>query len=189
MRTPTAAKGGEARHVSLLRGINVGGHHKVPTAWLREAYESLGCEDVATYLQSGNVVFRRDRAPADVSRELEAVITKELGFAVAVLGRTHADLARIVADDRFPAADPSRRLVVFLSDALADATAARLAQLTSEREDLVVGRRELQLHCPDGIGRSKLAEAVSKNLPGSIVTARNWRTVTALADMSAPVPS
>lgn len=189
MRATTARSGGTARHVSLLRGINVGGRHKVPMAWLRATYGSLGCTDVATYLQSGNVVFHRDRAPTQVSRELEQVMVTELGFAVSVLGRSHADLARIVADDSFPDADPSRRLVVFLSDALSDAAVARLTELTGDREGLVVRRRELQLNFPDGIGRSKLAEAVSKKLPGAIATARNWRTVTALAGMSAPEPS
>ena len=56
------------RHVSLLRGINVGGHNLVSMARLRALYEALGCDDVATYLQSGNVVFRRARNPAGVGR-------------------------------------------------------------------------------------------------------------------------
>jgi uncharacterized protein (DUF1697 family) len=57
-----------ARYVSLLRGINVGGHHLVPMARLRAIYEDLGCEDVSSHLQSGNVLFRRDRPSAVAAR-------------------------------------------------------------------------------------------------------------------------
>lgn len=175
-----------SRHISLLRGINVGGHHKVSMGWLREAYEQLGCTDVTTYLQSGNVVYQRDRAPAKVGPELTALIEKDLGFRIEVLHRTHAELTRVLAADTWPDADPSRRLVVFLAAALGKAQAAALAELATEREELVVGPNELQLHCPDGIGRSKLAEAVSGQRLKVVATARNWRTVSKLAELSAP---
>jgi len=178
---------GTPRQVNLLRGINVGGHHKVPMKWLREAYDALGCEDVTTYLQSGNVVFHRDNAPTAVSAELAAVIKKELGFDIDVLDRTHDDLVRLVADDQFPAADPSKRLVVFLSRKLTAAEVRSLERLVTGQEALVVGTRELQLHCTYGIGRSKLAEAVSKKQLKLVATARNWRTVTKLVELSAPV--
>jgi len=174
-------------HVSLLRGINVGGKHKVPMGWLREAYAALGCEEVTTYLQSGNVVFRRDRAPTKVAAELAAVIERKLGFRIEVLDRTHDALATLLAHDPFPDADPSRRLVVFLSRSLTEPEVQSLTDIATERETLVIGTSELQLHCPDGIGRSKLADAVSKKRLDLVATARNWRTVTALAELSAPV--
>ena len=82
------------RHVSLLRGINVGGHNLISMARLRALYVTLGCEDVETYLQSGNVVFRRDRDPAGVGRGVERAIKRELGLDIRVLDRTHAELAR-----------------------------------------------------------------------------------------------
>jgi len=155
-------------------------------AWLREAYDQLGCADVTTYLQSGNVVFHRDRAPDEVGAELSAVIEKEMGFAIAVLDRTHAELAALLADDPFPDTDPSRHLVVFLSRALDAAESDDLAALATGRESLVVGSRELHLSCPDGIGRSKLAEAASRKRKDVVATARNWRTVTQLCELSAP---
>lgn len=155
-------------------------------AWLRAAYEQLGCEDVETYLQSGNVVYRRPRSPSTVGVELNALIQKELGFSIEVIHRTPAEIARVVATDAWPDADPSRRLVVFLSRALTQAEASSLGKLATSSEDLAVGDRELQLHCPDGIGRSKLAEAVSKQRLDLVATARNWRTVTKLAELSAP---
>jgi uncharacterized protein (DUF1697 family) len=96
------------RHVSLLRGINVGGHNLLSMARLRALYEALGCEDVATYLQSGNVVFRRARNPAGVGRGVERAIKRELGLDIRVLDRSHPDLTEIIEADPFPGADPSR---------------------------------------------------------------------------------
>ena len=90
-----------ARHVSLLRGINVGGNNLISMARLRALYQALGCEDVETYLQSGNVVFRRTRDPAGVGRGVERAIKRELGLEIRVLDRTHAALAAIVTADPF----------------------------------------------------------------------------------------
>jgi len=157
-------------------------------AWLRDAYGQLGCDDVETYLQSGNVVYRRPRSPSTVGVELSALINEELGFQIDVVHRTPADMSRVLATDAWPDADPSRRLVVFLSHALTTAEVSSLRGLASGSEELLVGTAELQLNCPDGIGRSKLAEAVSKQRLDVVATARNWRTVTKLAELSAPVP-
>jgi len=173
-----------ARHVSLLRGINVGGNNKIPMARLREVYESVGCSDVATYLQSGNVVFRRT-APTNAGAEVAAVLKRDVGLDIAILDRTHDELVRIMADDPFPTADPSKRVVVFLSDALTAAQVAELSTIATGRESLTARSRELHLHCPDGLGRSKLAVAVGKKQLGVVATARNWRTVSALVALSA----
>ena len=90
------------RHVSLLRGINVGGHNLISMTRLRALYATLGCEDVETYLQSGNVVFRRDRDPGGVAGRVERAIKRELGLDLRVLTRTHTELAAIVAAVRVP---------------------------------------------------------------------------------------
>ena len=119
-----------ARHVSLLRGINVGGHHLVPMARLRTIYELLGCEDVASHLQSGNVLFRHQQ-PTTIAARVEQAIEDEFGFAIRVLDRSHARLARIVAVDPFPGVEPRTRLVLFLS-AVPDAPIVEeLGRLTS----------------------------------------------------------
>jgi uncharacterized protein (DUF1697 family) len=176
------------RQVSLLRGINVGGHNLLPMARLRAIYESLGCEDVMTYLQSGNVVFSRKRAPAAVAAEVETAIHDEFGFEVRVLGRTHGELKLVVAADPFPDADPSRRLVMFLEAALARTTAGELAEVTSGKDVAILIGREFHLHCPDGIGNSKLTGLLSERRLGVTATGRNWRTVTRLLELSAPQP-
>jgi uncharacterized protein (DUF1697 family) len=172
------------RHVSLLRGINVGGHNLIPMARLRAIYESVGCEDVATYLQSGNVVYRRTRAPARLAAEVEAAIRATFGHDVRVLGRTHAALERIVAADPFPDAEPARRLVLFLHAAPAPAVAKELGRVTSGRDEAILIGKEFHLHCPDGLGTTKLVGILSDRRLGVAATGRNWRTVTRLLELS-----
>jgi uncharacterized protein (DUF1697 family) len=172
------------RHVSLLRGINVGGHNLVSMARLRALYEALGCEDVATYLQSGNVVFRRDRDPAGVGRGVERAIKRELGLDIRVLDRTHADLAAIVEADPFPKADPSRRVVMFLAGPPGTEIAREIEHVTLGPDEARLIGREVHLHCPDGIGNSKLPGLLSERRLGVTATARNWRTVSRLFELS-----
>jgi uncharacterized protein (DUF1697 family) len=153
-------------------------------AQLRSIYEGLGCEDVETYLQSGNVVFRRRRAPAHVHTEAEAAIRDELGIGIRVLGRTHDQLARTVAADPFPDADPSRRLVMFLSKAPAPDVARALGDLTAGADRAILIGKEFHLHCPGGIGQTKLTGSLSDRRLGVTATGRNWRTVTRLLELS-----
>jgi len=176
------------RYVSLLRGINVGGHNLISMARLRALYMTLGCVDVATYLQSGNVVFRRDRDPAGVARSVEHAINHELGLDVRVLTRTHAELAAIVAADPFPGADPSRRVVMFLSGPPGHEIAKELGHVTLGPDAAVLLGEELHLHCPDGFGTSRLPGLLSEKRLGVFATARNWRTTTRLLEMSAAQP-
>ncbi|MEP6638377.1 MAG: DUF1697 domain-containing protein [Chloroflexota bacterium] len=173
------------RRVSLLRGINVGGHNLVPMTRLREIYASLGCEDVQTYLQSGNVVYRRRRAPSGVDAEVEAAIRTELSMQVRVIGRTHDDLARIVGADPFPEAEPAKRLVLFLESLPGAAIAQELGTVTTGRDRAILIGQEFHLHCPDGIGRTKLTSMLSDRRLGVAATGRNWRTVTQLLALSA----
>jgi uncharacterized protein (DUF1697 family) len=172
------------RYVSLLRGINVGGHNLIPMARLRAIYESAGCEDVTTYLQSGNVVYRRTLAPGRVAAEVEAAINAEFGFDIRILGRTHAALQRIVAADPFPDAEPARRLVLFLESAPAPAVAKELGRVTSGRDEAILIGKEFHLDCPDGLGTTKLIGLLSDRRLGVAATGRNWRTVTRLFELS-----
>jgi uncharacterized protein (DUF1697 family) len=172
------------RHVSLLRGINVGGHNLVAMARLRALYEALGCENVTTYLQSGNVVFRRERDPAGVGRGVERALKRELGLDIRVLDRTHSDLAGIVEADPFPRADPSRRIVMFLSAPPGTEIAREIEHVTLGPDEAWLIGRELHLHCPDGVGNSKLPGLLNERRLGVTATARNWRTVSRLLELS-----
>jgi uncharacterized protein (DUF1697 family) len=101
----------ECRHVALLRGINVGGRNRVAMAHLREVVLDLGHTDVATYIQSGNVVFTSEEADtATIAAALERAIAEHLGVRPTVVVLTCAELARVVADNPFPE-EPNPRWV------------------------------------------------------------------------------
>ncbi|AZM56214.1 hypothetical protein DMA15_29470 [Streptomyces sp. WAC 01529] len=176
-------------YAALLRGINVGGHKKVPMARLRTLLEGLGHGDVRTYLQSGNVVFTADRGDEDsLAAELRTAIEEHFGFTVDVLVRDGAYLRAVADACPFPAADlEAKQLHVTYFSAPVDA--ARFAAIDQPAflpEEFKLGDRALYLYAPEGLGRSKLGEQLSRPAlnKGLIATSRNWNTVTRLVEMT-----
>jgi uncharacterized protein (DUF1697 family) len=179
-------------HVALLRGINVGGRNRVAMAALREVVEGLGHTEVATYIQSGNVVFTSEEADrGTLAGALERAIGDRLGVRPRVVVLSREDLARVVAANPFPD-EPNPKLVhaVFRNGPLSPEELAAVAaaqerarELGSRDEARVVGTT-LYLHTPDGFGRSELAAQLTRAGPvGTAATARNWATVRKLLDM------
>lgn len=176
-------------YAALLRGINVGGSRKIPMADLRTLMEGLGHDDVRTYLQSGQAVFAGDHGDEEsLAAELAGAIEKRFGFAVDVIVRDHAYLKAIAADCPFPAADlEAKQLHVTYFSAPVDAD--RFAEIDRDTylpEEFRLGDRALYLYAPNGLGRSKLAEHLSKPRlnKGVIATSRNWNTVVKLVEMT-----
>ncbi len=174
------------RYVALLRGINVGGHHKLPMRDLAAIFAAAGCEDVRTYIQSGNVVFRvaqelADELPARIADAIEA----SHGFQIPVVMRTASGFDRIVRDNPFLAAgaDPAKLHVGFLVSA---PDPGRIAQLDPDRSPpdvFEVRGGEVYLHFPAGVARSKLDNAYFDRMLNTVCTIRNWRTVGKLHEM------
>jgi uncharacterized protein (DUF1697 family) len=170
-------------HLALLRGVNVGGKNKLPMKDLASMFADAGCRDVRTYIQSGNVLFT---APPDLAAQVPALIarriTEAFGYRTPVILRTAEQLAAAVARNPFLAAGaPVETLhVLFLADA---PTARRVASLDSDRsppDAFRVHEREVYLHTPNGIARTKLTNAYFDAQLATTSTARNWRTVNAL---------
>jgi uncharacterized protein (DUF1697 family) len=188
-------------HVALLRGINVGVQTRVAMSDLREIVTSLGHEDVATYIQSGNVVFTSQSADsarqADSARladDLAAAISARLGISPAVVVLSREDLASAIAANPYPqAASPKLLHAVFRREEMNDeqvaavATAEQRARDKGSPDEATVIGRTLYLHTPGGLGRSELAAQLSRTgqamSPGGGGTARNWATVTKLMAM------
>jgi len=173
-----------ATYIALLRGINVGRNKRIAMARLRELLTGLGYDDVRTLLQSGNAVFTSSRRSAEaVGAEVERAIRSELGLDVGVLIRTAAQLDAAVQANPLAAAgrDPSRLVVLFLSDAPAKAAIPTPEDV--EPEEWHIGQREIYLWCPEGILKSALVPLFSDKQLGVQVTARNWRTVCKLAEL------
>jgi uncharacterized protein (DUF1697 family) len=167
-------------HVALLRGINVGGRSKVAMADLRSVAESLGFEEVATYVQSGNVVFTAESVDAAA---LSAAIEERLGVSPAVVVLTRDELEQVVAGNPWPEETDGKHLHVVFTAGEPDAgvVEAAVEKVGGDDEARVV-EGTLYLHTPNGLGRSKLAAELARRGPKD-GTARNWTTVTKLLAM------
>lgn len=178
---------GTAAFVALLRGVNVGGHGRVPMAELRSLCEELGWSGVRTYIQSGNLAFRAEGAPAELERALEEGVRRRFGLEVPVIVRAAAEWPAYVAGNPFPEASAREPNLVML--ALAKAP-PRTGAVEGLRERAAGGERveqvgdALWLHYAAGAGRSKLTPGLLDRVVGSPVTTRNWRTVLALDEMA-----
>ncbi|MET9882908.1 DUF1697 domain-containing protein [Streptomyces sp. NPDC006430] len=177
------------KYAALLRGINVGGAKKVPMAELREVLEGLGHQDVQTYLQSGNAVFSTSEKDVHaLTRELERAVEARFGFAVACLVLDGAYLRAVADGCPFPAAALEGRQLhaTFLSEQPERSRFAAIDGPSYLPEEFRIGDRVLYLYAPNGLGRSKLAEALHKPavLKGIAATTRNWNTVAKLVELT-----
>jgi uncharacterized protein (DUF1697 family) len=163
-------------YIALLRGINIGPRRRVAMGDLRDVFTSLGYEDVQTYVQSGNVVFR------SAARPEAARIAAELGQDIAVLIRSAREMACVVDGNPFlpRGADPSHVHVTFLDGE----PEGEMEAPASGRDEFEIAGREIYVHCPDGYGRTKLTNALFEKRLGLPATTRNWRTVTTLAELA-----
>ena len=174
--------------ISLLRGVNVGGHNKIKMEELRDLYESLGLRYAQTYVQSGNVVFSTEaRDFTRLSKRIADAIEERFAFRPGVILRTAADLRGVIAANPFAArreVEPSRLLVQFLaSEPSADAR-ERLLRIEAEPDELRMGGRELYIYYPNGMARPKIAWAFIERVLQTPCTGRNWNTVRKLLEIA-----
>jgi uncharacterized protein (DUF1697 family) len=176
-------------YAALLRGINVGGHKRVPMAELRDLLTELGHGDVGTYLNSGNAVFSSESTDEEgLASGLEQAIELRFGFSVSCLVRNGSYLRAVADACPFPAAElEGKQLhVTYFSGPVDAERFAGIDQGARLPEEFRLGDRALYLYAPQGLGRSKLAEelnrpAVNKGISG---TSRNWNTVVKLIEMT-----
>ena len=174
--------------IALFRGINVGGKNVLPMADLVEIVTALGLERVRTYIQSGNVVFESEKAPrADLAARIADAIEADRGFRPQVLVFGADRLADVIAANPFPEAEaePQSLHAFFLASAPDSPDIAALEKARADTERFRLDGATFFLHAPDGIGRSRLAAKVEGAL-GVTATARNWRTVLALWELTEP---
>lgn len=176
-------------HLALLRGINVGGHKQISMADLRDLLTQLGLADVRSLLQSGNLVFgATGRTSAQLERLLETEAEKRLALQTDFFVRTAKEWEGVVAHNPFrkeATRDPGHLLVMFLKDAPSVTAVKALQAAVTGREVLRAGGKHLYIVYPDGIGRSRLTNAVIDKRLGTRGTGRNWNTVLKLAALTA----
>jgi uncharacterized protein (DUF1697 family) len=172
-------------YIALFRGINVGGKNILPMKELAALLEKLGADNVKTYIQSGNAVFRHQAESASqLSSTISAAIKERHGFEPRVLLLGLAEMEKAVASNPFPAAEtePKTLHLYFLASTPQNPDLKMLDSLKKANERFKLIDTVFYLHAPDGIGRSKLAERVEKAL-GVAATTRNWRTVSKIMAM------
>lgn len=170
-------------HISLLRGINVGGNKKVPMKALVEVYESNDCQSVTTYIQSGNVVFMSDENSESLQEKLSAAIAERFGFTVDLMQRTLEEWREIIAVNPFPSDNP-KLLHVFLLNMLPEkANLDAFLALERNGEEIALIGTSIYFYTPNGFGTSKLANVMERKLKVSM-TARNWNTMLKILEIA-----
>ncbi len=162
-------------YVALIRGVNVAGRKLLMTD-LKAIAGKLKLEQVRTYIASGNLLFVSDKSEARLKGALEAALQKHMGTPVDVMVRTAEEMQKVVDDNPFPKAGKSA-LAIFLDDSPPTDTIAEAKNVADE--EVALGRREIYVHYPSDMGRSKLRIPAAK-----AGTARNMNTVAKLAAMA-----
>jgi uncharacterized protein (DUF1697 family) len=166
-------------YVALLRGINVGGTGLLPMQDLSRLCTECGLLSVRTYIQSGNVVFASAAAEKSIQAKLQKALAAKMGKPIHVMVRNAQEMRDVLAGNPFPDREPSKVAVAFLAEAPAGDLLQRMAAPGGEQ--VRIGRREIYIYYPDGMGQSKL-----KLTFAGPATVRNINTVTKLVSMMTP---
>ena len=175
-----------ATYLALLRGINAGGKNKLLMRDLSEMFSNVGCEDVRTFIQSGNVVFRASPVLATgIPGLIAAGIAKSFGYRTPVVLRTAEQLGEVLRNNPVlkSGADEETLHVLFLADLPGLHLVDQLDPHRSTPGAFVVRGREVYLHLPNGVARSKLTNDYFDSKLATTSIGRNWRTVTKLLEL------
>jgi uncharacterized protein (DUF1697 family) len=168
--------GGVATYVAFLRGVNLGPSNKISMPSLRAMAEDLGYTDVATYINSGNLIISSTKKATTVEREISDAIKKTFGRPIDVTVRTSAQLKKILAENPYPDGNPSQVTVAFLTKTPAADAQDKVAAVAADYEPFTFAGQQVYVHYTQGLGKSKLAEKFSAII-GVSSTVRNIRTV------------
>jgi uncharacterized protein (DUF1697 family) len=174
------------RYVALLRGINVGGNTMINMGELRRTFEALGFENVASYINSGNLAFDiRKSLETSLVSKIENAVESRFGKPVRVMVREQADIGRILANNPYEGEYTSHKEmhVLFLNEELSADKAAQLREAAPGPEKFTIAGREIYCYLPMGVADSFLGRGLFEKKLKVAVTARNWRTVEKLAGL------
>jgi uncharacterized protein (DUF1697 family) len=168
--------------VSVLRGINVSGHKKIPMAELKALYEELNFKHITTYIQSGNVIFEGNDSK-NLPAQIEKKLLEKYGFKVPVIIRTANELVSLIESNPFlkdKSTDTSKLHVTFLEKPPQQADADKINKAEYEPDRFIISKQEVYLYCPGGYGNTKLTNTFFESKLKVTATTRNWRTVNEL---------
>lgn len=176
-------------YISILRGINVSGQKKILMTDLKALYESLGFEEVSTYIQSGNVIFKTDEklSNQDIAKEIEKAILEKYNFEVPVIIRSAEEIRNVISANPFLAEtdiNVEKLHVTFLADAPGKASLESIKNLDYSPDKFVIIGQEVFLHCPDNYGETKLSNKFFESKLKVSATTRNWKTINKLLEIA-----
>jgi uncharacterized protein (DUF1697 family) len=176
-------------YVALLRGINLGGHKKIKMDELRAALAAMGFDDVKTYIQSGNVVFKAAKiSDKALSKKIEATILSKFGHSVSVIIRTAEEIEQLIANNPFlkqPDIDQTKLHVMFLREPPAQSALQQLETLVLKPDQFRFLGKELYFYLPNGVAESVVMKKPIDRVLAIPTTMRNWRTVNTIQQMCA----
>ena len=173
------------QYIALLKGINVGGHKKVPMAELRELLTKKGYKNVVTYIQSGNVIFESDEINSKIIEEnIKKAILDYFGFEVSILVKNRKELERIFNDSPF--IEDKKKASYFMM--LHDMPHAELVKAASEKiyegEEYYIIKDCIYYFNEKGFGKAKFNANYFERKLKTFATARNYNTMVKLLSLS-----
>ena len=174
-------------YIGLLRGINVSGRNLIRMAELVRLATQLGCREIQSYIQSGNLLFYADARPADLESELQLAIERRLKLRIPVIVRPAADWAAYVVGNPFTKEselEPNRVMLALAKLPPKQDALVELRALITGGESIRQVGDALWIYFPGGVGSTKISPARLDRLAGSPVTMRNWRTVLKINEMT-----
>ena len=171
-------------YISLLRGINLGSHHKINMIALKKLLTDAGFQHVQTYIQSGNLIYNsKEETISKLNEKIHSVIRDKYNYDVPVFTLKLAQLKEIIAANSFsndPEKDPAHLHVTFLTEAPQSENIEKLNTLDFLPDEWSEGNHVLYLYCPNGYGKTKLSSAFLERKLKISTTTRNWKTTNEL---------
>ena len=178
------------RHIILLRGINVGGKHKLPMANLRSLLTNNGFKEVATYIQSGNIMVVSNESAATITKKVHDLIFDAFGYDLPLVTLTQEEIQEAIANNPYSASetDIKKLHVSFLASAPSIQSIDNTPRFETN-DQFHVTDKTVYIHCPDGYGKTKYTNSFFEKHLQTAATTRNWRTTLKLLAMVSDSPN
>jgi len=175
-------------YIALLRGINVGGHNKIKMAALKQLFIDIGFNDVVTYIQSGNVVFKSDKTcKVEIETQIKSAINKHFNYTIKVLIISKNELEIIFQSNPFlknKIIDIKALYTILLKNSYTNDEINLLTPYLTNNEEINIVGNCVYIKYPKGAGNSKLTINIIEKKLKTTATSRNWRTITKLVEIS-----
>ncbi|MDD2531018.1 MAG: DUF1697 domain-containing protein [Bacteroidales bacterium] len=175
-------------YISLLRGINIGGHKKIKMDSLRENFSSLGYSNIKTYIQSGNILFSsKEEDKTKLEKEISSMILDKYGFDVPVLVLNSEELNEVISNNPFANSTNHNKdfiHITFLSNEVKEFNFTEIDSKKESEDEYKIINKTVYLYLPKGYGNTKIHNNFLEKLLKTQATTRNWKTCLELLEMS-----